>query len=43
MNLRKEVKTLEKAKNQHKNFLNIIKPISEDSYKLAFISEKVSL
>ena len=40
--LRKEVKTLEKAKNQHKNFLNIIKPISEDSYKLAFISEKVS-
>ena len=40
--LRKESDTLKKAKNQHKNFLNIIQPLTEDSSKLIFITEKIS-
>ena len=40
--LRKESDTLKKAKNQHKNFLNIIQPLTEDSSKLFFITEKIS-
>ncbi len=39
--LRKEADTLKKAKNQHKNFLNIIQPLSEDLNKLAFITEPI--
>ena len=39
--LRKEVDTLKKAKNQHKNFLNIIQPLFEDLNKLAFITEPI--
>ena len=40
--LRKESDTLKKAKNQHKNFLKIIQPLSEDTSKLAFITENVT-
>ena len=39
--LRKETDTLKKAKNQHKNFLKLIQPLSEDTSKLAFITENV--